>query len=87
MIALAAKAERIDMVSVHDSFGCLAPRAERFNQVVREEFIRLYEQHDVLQDVLEEARQRLQPGATLPSPPARGKLNLQLVRESQHAFK
>src|SRR5262245_19768763 len=40
-VSLAAAAEGIDMVAVHDCFGALAPRAARLNVIIREQLIRL----------------------------------------------
>ena len=81
MIALAAQSEGIEMVSVHDSFGCLAPHAKRFNEIIREQLIRLYEEHDVL-DI-----KPLPHGVELPARPKMGKLDLRQVIDSYHAFK
>ena len=43
-------------MTVHDSFGCLAPRAERFRRIIREQFVRMYEEHDVLEEILDRAK-------------------------------
>src|SRR5262249_11279212 len=39
VIALAAANEGIELVTVHDCFGCIAPRAARLNEIIREQFI------------------------------------------------
>jgi DNA-directed RNA polymerase len=53
----AAVSEGITSIAtVHDSFGCLAPQAMRFRKIISEEFVRMYEEHDVLQEVREQAR-------------------------------
>jgi DNA-directed RNA polymerase len=40
----AAVAEGITSIAtVHDSFGCLAPRAARFRKIIREQFVKMYE--------------------------------------------
>jgi DNA-directed RNA polymerase len=44
------------IATVHDSFGCLPPRAARFLKIIREELARMYEEHDVLREVLDQAR-------------------------------
>jgi DNA-directed RNA polymerase len=50
----AAVAEGIrSIATVHDSFGCLPSRAERFRKIIREQFVKMYEEHDVLAQVLE----------------------------------
>jgi hypothetical protein len=41
------------LATVHDSFGCLPSRAERFRRIIREQFLRLYEKNDVLAQVLD----------------------------------
>ena len=52
----AAVAEGITSIAtVHDSFGCLPSQAERFRRIIREQFVRMYEEHDVLAEVLERA--------------------------------
>ena len=44
------------LATVHDSFGCLPSRAARFRRLIREEFVRMYREHDVLAEVYEQAR-------------------------------
>jgi DNA-directed RNA polymerase len=61
MVALKAAACGIPMVGVHDCFGCLAPHAERFNKIIREEFVELH-QRDFLAEVLQSARSDLPAG-------------------------
>ena len=53
----AAVAEGItSLATVHDSFGCLPSRAERFRKIIREQFVQMYEENDVPAQVLEQAR-------------------------------
>jgi DNA-directed RNA polymerase len=87
MIALAAEAEGIAMVAVHDSFGCLAPHAKRFNEIIREQFLRLHTDFNWLAAVRESARRDLPRNTTLPPLPKTGSLDLRQVLESDHAFK
>ena len=42
------------LATVHDSFGGLPSRAERFRNIIREQFERMYQEHDVLQEALEQ---------------------------------
>ena len=44
---------------MHDSFGCLPSRAERFRRIIREQFVKMYEENDVLAQVLECVRKDL----------------------------
>lgn len=86
----AAVAEGITSIAtVHDSFGCLSSRAERFRKIVREEFVRMYEEHDVLAEVLNRARADLSGENTkgMPSaPPEYGSLDLKRVLGAEFAF-
>ena len=60
LLISAAVAEGITSIAtVHDSFGCLAAQAERFRRIIREQFVALYKEHDVMQEVLDEARRDL----------------------------
>lgn len=76
------------LATVHDSFGCLASQATRFNRLIREQFVEMYTTHDVLQEVLEQAKHDLTPAnwQRLPDVPLRGALNLNEVMEATYAF-
>lgn len=76
------------IATVHDSFGCLAPDAARFNQIIREEFVNLYEEHDVLAEVLAQAQHDLtvHNWQRLPHVPTCGSLNLKEVLNADFAF-
>jgi DNA-directed RNA polymerase len=89
MVALACSRENItQLATVHDSFGCLAPQAARFNQIVREQFVKLYEEHDVLKEVLDQAKHDLtvHNQQRLPTVPDYGSLNLREVINAEYAF-
>jgi hypothetical protein len=45
------------------TFGCLASRAERFRKIIREQFVKMYEENDVLVQVLEQAKNNLAENA------------------------
>jgi len=88
-VVVKAKAEGIhDFLMVHDSFGCLPSRMQRFSEIVREAFVELYEHHDPLMSLYEatylqlseKGRKKLKP------PPAKGTLNLGDVLNSLYAF-
>ena len=86
----AAATEGITSIAtVHDCFGCLPSRAERFRKIIREQFVRMYEENDVLAQVLEQARKDLNKANTkrMPSaPPSRGSLDIKNVLEAVFAF-
>jgi DNA-directed RNA polymerase len=70
---------------VYDSFGCLAAQAERFRQIILEQFVKLYDEHDVLCEVLK-AAQRDMPNQELPLQPEPGGLKIEEVIKAQYAF-
>jgi DNA-directed RNA polymerase len=75
-----AASEGITSIAVvHDSFGCLAPRAYKLHLVIREEMARLYVEHDVLAEL------RAAAGSSEPLP-AGGTLNPWDVQLSSYAF-
>jgi DNA-directed RNA polymerase, mitochondrial len=85
----AAAAEGVTLLAtVHDSFGCLASRAERFRKIIRERFVKMYEQHDVLAEVLEQSRRDLgEDTSRLPDePPDVGSLDIKKVLGAEFAF-
>jgi DNA-directed RNA polymerase len=85
----AAAAEGITSIAtVHDSFGCLPSRAARFREIIREEFVRMYAENDVLAQVLAQACKDLGENAKgLPDkPPPQGSLDIKQVRDAEYAF-
>jgi DNA-directed RNA polymerase len=57
LLVNAAVAEGITSIAtVHDIFGCLPAQAERFRRIIREQFVKMYAENDVLAHVLECAR-------------------------------
>lgn len=77
-----------NIATVHDSFGCLASQATEFNKIIRTELVRMYETHDVLSEVLEQAKCDLTQHNwdRLPVVPERGPLNLKEIENAQYAF-
>jgi DNA-directed RNA polymerase len=89
MVTNACVSENItQLATVHDSFGCLAPQATRFNQIIREQFVELYKKHDVLAEVLASARHDLtvHNQQRLPETPQYGTLKLKEVINANFAF-
>jgi DNA-directed RNA polymerase len=75
------------IATVHDSFGCLAPQAARFNGIIREQFALMYER-DVLKEILEQASCDLTDANQnrLPELPQYGTLNLKDILNADFAF-
>jgi DNA-directed RNA polymerase len=89
MVVNAAASEDITQVAlVHDSFGCLAADATRWNEIIREQFTRLYTEFDVLGEVREQALKDISaPNAhRIPEVPAKGTLDLNDIKRSLYAF-
>lgn len=89
MVVNAAVAEGItSILTIHDSFGCLASRATEFNRIIREQFVRMYEDNDMLAQVLEQAKHDLTQANwdRLPTLPVYGSLQLNEVINARYAF-
>ena len=85
----AARDEGItDIATVHDSFGCHASHAGRFNQIIREQFLKMYTDHDVLAELLASAKADLTPANhhRLPELPEKGALDLKEILNAKYAF-
>ncbi len=70
---------------VHDSYGTHSSDMPRLSEVLREEFVRLYTEHDVLTELREHATVVLGTN-DVPQPPAKGNLDLQNILKSQYFF-
>ena len=59
-----------------------------FRRIIREQFVQMYKEHDVLQEVLDWARKDLAENAKglLGKPPKNGYLNVKEVLEAEYAF-
>jgi DNA-directed RNA polymerase, mitochondrial len=89
LVAAAARREGIvGLATVHDSFGCLPSRARRFNALIREQFVEMYERHDVLAEVLAQAKRDLNVTHQhlLPDLFQYGDLDLNSIKDSDYAF-
>jgi DNA-directed RNA polymerase len=94
LLTVAASADEgiADIATVHDSFGCLPSRATRFNQIIREQFLKMYTDHDVLTELLESARTALTPAnhwrldEAIAAMPQKGTLDLTEILHARYAF-
>lgn len=89
MVALQAKREGINsFLLIHDSFGCLPSDMERFAEIVREQFVVLYENHDPFMAIHENALIVLSDKGrkNLTEPPYKGQLDIHAIRSSKYAF-
>jgi len=83
-----ARSARPDQIADYHQSGRNALRAERFRKIIREEFVRMYEENDVLDQVLERAREDMGENAKgLPNkPPDGGRLDIEEVLGAEYAF-
>ena len=65
------------MVSIHDSFGVAAAHAGLLHKVIREKFVQMYEECDPIQQLASAYNREA---------PARGNLDIQLVKKSSKFF-
>jgi DNA-directed RNA polymerase len=77
-----------DIVTVHDSFGCLPAHADRFNQIIREQFVQMYQRDDLLTCLRSTASAQLSEAnqKRLPQLPTKGQLDLNEVHRAKYAF-
>ena len=80
------KQEGIDnFAMVHDSYGTHSTLMPKMSDILREEFVNMYEQHDVLTELREHAKVTLGT-EDIPLPPTQGNLDLRNVLKSQYFF-
>jgi DNA-directed RNA polymerase len=84
VVALAAAREGIEMVSVHDCFGTIAPDACRLNEIIREQFIDLHKRHNWLSNFWASAKR---DGVEVAPFSDIGTLDLEQVRKSFSAYR
>jgi DNA-directed RNA polymerase len=76
-----------DIVTVHDSFGCLIPQAREMNRIVRDEFVQMYEEHDPLEEIRRAALRVLGDSQSLEPVPNRGPFNIRETSGALWAFR
>lgn len=88
LVTLKAKEAGINSIAlVHDSFGCLPNDVSKFRVIIKETFVDLYENNDVLKDIWQENANHLETQAyRMPSIPKRGKLDIQEVLNAEYSF-
>tara|TARA_R110000772_G_scaffold34376_3_gene83418 strand:- start:6078 stop:7721 length:1644 start_codon:yes stop_codon:yes gene_type:complete len=74
-----------DFAMVHDSYGTHSNKMPLMSEVLREEFVNMYEQHDVLTELRQHAITTLGT-EDVPLPPACGSLDLRNVLKSDYFF-
>jgi DNA-directed RNA polymerase len=74
--------------NVHDSFGTTAADVETLNLSLREAFIEMFGQHDILEEFRDDVKRQLPEKlqAKLPSVPDKGNLDIEQLRHSKFFF-
>jgi DNA-directed RNA polymerase len=75
-----------DFAMVHDSYGTHSPNMPKLGRILRDSFVDMYSEHDVLQEIYDHARLKLGPDVELPDLPTRGDLSLEGIRSSDYFF-
>lgn len=78
-VTLRAKAEGMTPVMIHDDFGVHAADIPRFREIIREEFVKLYQDNTILEDLAAST------GYTVPVP-TKGALDVRKVLDSTYFF-
>lgn len=74
-----------DFAMVHDSYGTHSPAMNTMSEVLREEFVNMYEQYDVLHNLRNHAIITLGT-EDIPLPPEQGSLQLRDILKSDYFF-
>ena len=75
-----------DFAMVHDSYGTHSPNMPMLNDKLREAFVEMYKEHDVLQNIYDIAVTTLTEGTDVPLPPTKGELDIEEVLKSDYFF-
>lgn len=75
-----------DFAMVHDSYGTHSPNMPLLNDRLREAFVEMYKNNDVLQNLYDSAVTTLSEGTEVPLPPTKGTLEIDEVLKSDYFF-
>jgi DNA-directed RNA polymerase, mitochondrial len=75
----------LDFAMVHDSYGTHSSHMPMMSDLIRQEFVKMYEEHDVLTELRDHAIQTLGT-EDVPLPPVLGDLDIRRVLESEYFF-
>lgn len=71
---------------VHDSFGTDLAHAQQLFTMIREEFVKMYQNHNYLQEFLDDVSYLLPDGEKIPSIPSKGNLDISQIKDSKYCF-
>tara|TARA_R110000850_G_scaffold171373_4_gene296763 strand:- start:738 stop:2258 length:1521 start_codon:yes stop_codon:yes gene_type:complete len=81
----ASKVGMQDFAMVHDSYGTHSSNMPELSSILREEFVSMYEEHDVLNELRDHAIKTLGT-EDVPLPPSMGNLDIRNVLKSDYFF-
>ncbi|WFG40883.1 RNA polymerase [Paracoccus phage ParKuw1] len=84
VVAEGARQGLTHFAMIHDDFGVHARHVDLWHSIIREQFIKLHGETDVLAEFKRQQEERT--GLTLPDLPERGNLDLEAVRKSLYFF-
>ena len=82
----AAQGRKAIFTFVHDSFGVPAADMPEFHKTIREAFVKIHTQYDLLGDLLDSMQEIAGPDVTFAERPALGKLDIEAVKDSEFFF-
>jgi DNA-directed RNA polymerase len=85
-VVMAKEAGINHFTMIHDSYGSPVAQAGRMYKTVRQAFINMYTETDVLQDFQTEMSVYLDDPKEIPEVPYKGKLDLNLIENSEYIF-
>lgn len=71
---------------IHDSYAAPVSQADMMFKTVRESFIRMYSENDVLESFKADMELLMEKGDKIPAIPSKGTLDLNVIRESLYTF-
>jgi DNA-directed RNA polymerase len=81
----ATKVGIVDFAMVHDSYGTHSSMMPQLSEILREQFVSMYEEHDVLDELRTHAIKTLGT-EDVPLPPSKGNLDIRNVLKSDYFF-
>lgn len=87
LTTLMAKAEGIaHYAMIHDSYGAPVAQADRMFKIVRQAFVKMYSENDVLEQFKADMELLIEKGDKIPALPKKGTLDLNVIAESLYTF-
>ena len=71
--------------SIHDAYLCLAPDMPRMRDNLLDSVVQVFS-GNLMEDFFHEIRHYLPTEVTVPEPPERGELDIELVRQSEYFY-